>query len=481
MQQLQRALRLTFFFVFFFSLSAACFARQTIVTGGARTGYDFRDRTYDRNQVNSSDDGNVQKIFIGPTITVVSKGIYDTLNFSYSPQLSHDFDDDTNEVEHNLQLSNERFLTQKWSLTLSDTFLLSDDPGLTSNYSGATGSTGTNGQTQSNGQGALSRDLSGRQYWTNAASVQTSYALAENSKIGGGYTYTVLRNEEGDVQTNDDYDEYDRHTFFTNFSYGFNQNWRSNLGLNYTRGLYDSAGQTSGQGTSANTPDLDQYGVDVGLDYVDSAKDFFPLKYSASETQYDGDTRRDTQVHEWSAGWDHAFDPQTHLALGGGPSYVKTQGLDGTCGYNAYLTFTKQYQHSSYSLQFDKRYETDNFSGTDESGVRDTYNARANAAYQLTQALGLDVYGRYSWQSQIDPQGDYLSASSGSFSGSTGDVTYDKNVYEVGAGLRYTFAQWYSAGIKYAYYVSDGELDSDQYTDHLVLFTLSATKEFWRW
>jgi hypothetical protein len=47
--------------------------------------------------------------------------------------------------------------------------------------------------------------------------------------------------------------------------------------------------------------------------------------------------------------------------------------------------------------------------------------------------------------------------------------------------LKYDFARWYTAGVKYVYYVSDGQLDSDQYTDHRVLFTLSASKELWRW
>jgi hypothetical protein len=161
---------------------------------------------------------------------------------------------------------------------------------------------------------------------------------------------------------------------------------------------------------------------------------------------------------------------------------VKTQGLDGTWGYNAYLTFMKQYEHLAYSLQLDKRYETQNFSGTDESGLTDAYNASANLAYQYTEALGLNLFGRYTRESQIDPQGDYRDAVTGVLvESTTGDITYDKDIYQAGLGLNYAFARWYTAGVKYVYYVSDGQLDSDQYTDHRVLFTLSASKELWRW
>lgn len=459
-------------------------ARETTVTGSAGTGYDFRERTYDRQAADKENEGDVQKISIGPDITVVSKGVYDTLNLRYSPKLNYDFVDDENEVDHQLSVGNERLLTSRWSLTLSDDFLYSDDPEASSSFFSDGSASGSTGQDQGPSRDALSRDLSGRQYWTNTAGVRTSYALLETTRIGGGYSYAVLRNEEGGASGSDSYDEYDKHSFFANLTHGFNQHWRSSVGANYTRGLYDEPPPTAAnQPAAAANPDLDEYGASLGVDYVRSVRDFFPAKYVVSETQYDGESRRDSQSHEWSVGWDHAFDARTHLSLGGGPSYAKIQGLEGTWGYNAYLTFMKQYEHISYSLQVDKRYETQNFSGTrDATGLTDTYNVRANMTVQATQALGFDLFGRYSRQSEMDPQGEYLDALGGMQSGpTTGDLTYDKDIYEAGLGMRYSFGRWYTAGIKYAYYVSDGQMDSDQYTDHRVLFTLSATKELWRW
>lgn len=461
------------------TFSGTARARQTIVSGSVATGYDLRDRTYDQGQTESSDDDQ-QKIFISPTITISSQGVSDLLSFHYSPRLNYDFVDDENSVDHNLGLSAQRMLTSRWSMTVSDQYTYSDDPESFSTMTEGGQPSDSGEPSDTTSRDTLSRDQAGRQYWTNAASMHTSYALFEKTRLGGGYTYSVLRNDEGGDGSS--YDEYDKHAFSANLSHGFNASWRSSLGLNYTRGLYDEPPADEPNSKSASNPDLDEYGLSAGIDYVRSVQDYFPLQYSLSETNYDGDTRRDSQSQQWSIGWNHAFDPQTSFAIGGGPSYAKTEGLDGEWGYNAYLHFTKQFQHVICSLQLDKRYETNNFSGTDESGLTDTYSARANLSYQYSKDLGLDLFGRYSRESQLDPQGEYRDALTGlATETQTGDTTYDTDTYEAGIGLRYAFGRWYSAGLRYSYYVSDGQLDDDQYDEHRIILSVSASKELWRW
>lgn len=453
-------------------LAGSAVARQTTVTGTATTSYDFRERSYDQeNSVANRDEGDVQKVGVGPGVTVLSKGINDVFSLHYAPLLNYDFVTDSSGVDHQLNLSGERSLSRYWSFTLTDDFVQSDDPSSAS----TTTTSGTGGQPPISPGNELSRDLSGQKFWTNTAALRTTYALAENSRIGGGYSYSVLRNDSGENGF-DDSEDYDKHTFFSDFSHGFNRNWRSSLGLNYTRGLYDQANGTTGTRASDGSPDLNEYGTNIGVDYIDSVKDFFPFKYSFNTTQYDGDTRPGSEAHQWSAGWDHAFDAQSRLSMGGGPSFAKTEGLEGSWGYNAYLTFSKKYEYASYALQFNKQFETRNFTGSaNDSGLTDTYNATASFNYQYTQSLALDLFGRYSWLSTLDPQGTNPAT------GTTGDNSSDRNIYEAGAGFSYSFAQWYRAGVKYVYYVSDGDQDIDQYTDHQIIFTLSATKEFWRW
>jgi hypothetical protein len=447
------------------------FARQTTITGTAGTVADFRERSYKQGDSAAyPDEGDTQKIGIRPEVLIVSKDVRDTISMLYSPTFNYDFVAEDNEVDHQFNLQGERWLSQHWSISVTDSYISSDDVGTAS----TSASDGGGGQPNPDGTpDELSRDLNGRKYWTNTATARTNFALAKDSRIGGGYSYSVLRNED-DISGDEDYD---KHSFFGDLSHSFTQNWRSNLGLNYTRGLYDT--EQNSTDSAPGTPDLNQYGARLGVDYVRNAHDFYPLKYSFSETQYDTDTRSDSQSHQWSAGWDHAFDSRTRLALGGGPSFAKTEGLEGTWGYNAYLTFNRAYEHAAYALSFSKLYEMKNFTGsTGDSGLTDTYNAKATFTYRHTQALSFDLFGRYSWESNLDPQGEYRPDATG---GNTGDITYDKDIYEAGIGCAYSFARWYKAGLKYSYYVSDGKLASDQYTDHQVLVTLSTTRELWRW
>lgn len=459
--------------------SHAAYARQTTVNGSIGTGFDMRDRTYNQGRSNT-DTNDQQKLFISPTIAILSSGVHDAFSLQYTPSFNYDLDNHENWIGHSLSLTGQRKLTSRWLVSLSDQYAYTDDPD-------ATTSSSANDQTDngdgtgdsSNTQDTLSKDQSGRKYWTNAATIRSSYALYEKTSLGGGYTYSLLRNDQGSDGSN--YNEYDKHAFFTNLTHGFNANWRSKLGLNYTRGLYDQPESTSAASSSTSS-DLDEYGLTAGVDYVRSLQDYFPFQYNLSQTDYDSSSRRDSQAHEWAVGWNHALDPHTSFAIGGGPSYAVLQGLDGQWGYNAYFTLNKRYQHATCSLQLDKRYDTNNFSGTNDSGLTDTYNARANVRYQYTKDLGFDLFGRYSKQSQIDPQGEYRDAITGVVTETrTGDHTYDKDIYEGGLGLRYAFGRWYTAGLKYSYYVSDGELDSDQYDEHRVMLTLSATKELWRW
>jgi len=458
------------------------FARQTTVTGTVGTVVDYRERSYEHGDSGAySDDGDRQKIGIRPEVLIVSRDVRDSLSLHYSPTLSYDAVLEENEVDHQLDFQGERWLSHKWSVSVAETYIRSDDPGTPTRgraYYDTVGEPDGGQATPDDTPTELSRDQNGRKYWTNTARVRTNYAVDKDSRIGGGYTYSVLRND-GDGTA---YEDYDRHSFFSDLAHGFTPNWRSNLGLNYTRGLYDRA-QRLGS-ASDDSPDLDQYGLLFGIDYVHTLHDFYPFKYSLNETQYDGDTRPDNQIHAWSLGWDHAFDSRTRMALGGGPSYAKIQGLEGSWGYNAYATLNRAYEHAALLLSLNKAYETKNFTGSSgDNGLTDTYSARAAFSYRYTQDLSFNLFGSYSRESTLDPQGIYRTSALGdaTATGKTGDASYDRDIYETGIGCSYSFARWYKAGLKYSYYVSDGKLDSDQYTDHQVLFTLSASHELWRW
>ena len=487
-------------------------ARETIVNGTIGTGIDYWERTYDNDtEETDSDDGDKREIGIWPEIAITSLGIKDSLSFRYAPVFKYDDVTSSTDIDHYLTLSGERLVTRNWSFSLADNFVLSDDPYF-SNENFAEGSqTGTEDaeaeeatttvtqeqQTTSLTGNKLSKDAGRQRYWTNALSASTNYTFSETGSLGGGYTYSVLRNDSD----GEDYDEYDKHAFFANIAYGFSQSWQTSLGVNYSRGLYEEDDDASLIESSISSTvedetieqldnlsdDLDEYGASLQVDYIQSTRDSIPFSYDFSGTKYDEELRQDSYAHNLSVGWDHAFDSRTRLAVGAGPSYADAEGVKGEWDYNFYLNFTRDYEHAAFALLLDKQYDTQNFTGSNDSGLKDTYNARATFNYQYTQNLSLDVYGLYSWESNYTPRGEYLVAAveedglPQTEDASISDLTYEKNIYEAGAGLSYSFMRYFNTSLRYTYYVSDGELDSDQYSDHRLMFKLTASSDLWKW
>lgn len=447
-------------------------ARETVVNGKIGTGLDYTERDYDNDSAaDSNDEGDKQQFGIYPAVTITSKSPRDTLSFNYAPVLKYDDISSETEVDHFLSLAGERFINQKWSVSLSDNFRFTDD------FDPSTTGLATEASAVEDDQDSpeidtdeLTRDEGRNRYWTNSFSASTNYAYAEDSNVTGGYTYAVLRNDSD----NNSLDEYDKHALFARIGHAFSQSWRSLFGVDYTRGQFD---EETGSGTSS---DLDQYGTDLGVTYKHSPQTSFPFSYRLSITDYDSSTRRDNYTHDFLIGWEHAFDSRTTIGVGGGPTYVDADGLDGEWDYNVYLNFSRSYEHGAFALQLEKTYDTQNFSGSDNSGLKDTFGATVTYSHQHTKNLYFDLMGRYRYESNVDPQGDLLMGA-GSEEDELSDITYDKDIYEAGVGLRYTFLRHYTAGLRYAYYVSDGERNNDQYSDHRVMLTVSANADLWRW
>jgi len=487
---------------FFYPGNAA--ARQTIVLGSLGLGYDFWERTYDNEDdedlIIDRYEGDRREWAAWPEIELQSLGIHDSLSLRYAPVLRYDDLYDTTDVDHYLSLVGERFLTRVWSVELTNDFVLSDDP---SRYGTPFYSSGLEGEEAAPEEEApqpqpteieqppdeITQNLGRRRFWTNNLILETTYTYAEDSDAGLGYAYRVLRNDTDDDELGAGYDEYDRHEFFGLWSNRFNPSWRTQLDLNYIKGLYEDTEDTVPPEIDAPdiplnlSQDLQEYRADLRLDYDKSVNDIFPLLYGFSGTQYE-DLRQDIWVHQLTAGWDHAFDSQTHLIIGAGPSYVNAEELDGTWGYNAYLNFTRTYQHGDISALVNKRYETRNFTGSGDTGLTDLTDVRIDATYQFTLDFSSSIFGQYRYEDIVDPQGIYYLSALGDSDPleeqNVGDVTYSRDSYSAGASLDYTFLRWFVATVRYEYFQQNGDLIEDSYTDHRVTFLITASKELWR-
>lgn len=479
-------------------------ARQTIVIGSLGFGYDFAEREYDDENAEifraNPDEGDRREWGARPELELRSLGIHDTLSLRYAPVLIYDDLADTTDVDHYLNLAGERLLSKDWTISLANDFVLSSDPARFGQTFATPGQTGTEAPAEGPAQPAqaepppdeITRNLSGNRYWTNNLVLGTTYTYAQDSDVGLGYGFRALRNESDDEGFVAPYDEYDRHEFSGLWGYRFNPTWRSALNLSYVKGLYDDVEitvppeLTDPEGLPQVfmvSQDLEEYRAEAGLDYARSVTDIFPLLYRFGGTKYE-DLRQDIWAHELSAGWNHGFDARTRLMIGAGPSYVEAEDLDGEWGYNAYLNFTRAYQHAELSAQLNRGYDARNFTGSTDSGMTVLAEARVDLTYRFTPTLSTTLFGLYRNEEILNPQGEYLLSALGGIDSLTvddiGDVTYTRDSYSLGASVSYGFWRWFIASVRYAYYVQEGDLTQDSYNEHRIALLVSASKELWR-
>jgi len=479
-------------------------ARQTVVIGSLGMGYDFWDRSYDaegdERLTVDEDEGDRRDWRVWPEIELQSLGIHDSLSLRYAPVLTYDDLLSTTDVDHYLTLAGERSMTRQWTVSLADSFVLSSDP---TRYGDPFFSPtriepaeAPEDQVQpaqfEAAPDEISQNIGRRRYWTNDFVAGTTYTYAPDSDVGIGYGFRVLRNESGDDEITGEYDEYDRHEFSGLWSYRFTPAWRTAWDLSYIKGLYDDVEVDvppeliDPEAVPENffvSQDLEEYRADVGLDYTRSASDSFPFLYRLRGTEYE-DFRQDIWAHQVSVGWDHAFDSRTRMMIGGGPSYIETEDLDEEWGYNAYLGFSRAYQHGDIRALVNKRYEPRNFTGDADTGMTDMLEARIDLTYRFTPYLASTLFALYRDEEILDPQGEFLLAALDgavpSLQESIGDFSYTRDSYSLGARVSYTFWRWFVATVGYTYYDQDGDLITDAYNDHRIMFMISASKELWR-
>lgn len=503
-------------FTSLYNIIAPCnsLARTTSVTGGVGVGYDFWERTYENVGETDSSGETIQDDNTGdrrqwgawPQIVLETSGIHDTLTLRYAPVFVYNEMDTSTELDHYLALSGRYALKQHWNIWLTNNFILSDDPARYSTpFETSSTTSSTSGSEEEQAEEVtepittqdITRNLGRRRFWSNHLSMGTDYTYAENSTATIGYSNRMLRNVDSD-EIDIGYSESDRHDFMAGLSYQFSRPWRIDTEFHYIQGLFDEP-QSTPDGLAPQpvddaigeepirlneSEDLDEYNARLRLDYTKSVRDTFPLVYTFIGTEYEEDTRQDTWAHELTLGWDHAIDQHTLIIIGGGPSYVNSEDLEGEWDYNFYLRFTKAYQHANLTILIDKRYDTRNFTGSSsDNGLADTTSARADFTYQFTENLSSNIFAAYTHTVTVDPQGEYLVTNADLEEvvneESVGDITSTRQDYSAGASLDYTFLRWYTATIRYAYYKQDGDLPRDEYNDHRLTFLLSMNHDLW--
>lgn len=449
--------------LFSFLTAAPCTAaRDLTITGGISSGYEWLDREYDIDDpsaANDNKDDDYSRFRIAPLIEIKSLSARDEILLHYSPSYRYDIDTSEDDVDHDFSAEYNRFITQRWRMLLSDRYRLTDQ---------ADDITATDPV----GNVQISDDEGRRQYWTNDLSLSSEYTYWEDSVFTLGYTYTIYENT--DSGPGNDGQNYDRHSFLASVGHRFNSIWKLSGSGNYIRGLYDES-DTAITGIGAGgDDDLTEYGASTMLEWSKIMHHVYSLGYSYSATEYDDSTRDGSTIHNGTLGWQWAVAEDLSINLSGGPSYAKTDGQSGQWGYNANASVQKEIERGSFGLALTHGFDQQNFDGTDENGLQEYSQVRADFNYQLLENVSLGLFSSYRYEDldTITP----VPATGGL----TTETTNEERI-SAGTNLSYQFMRWYSLALSYSYTQMDSDQINDSYDEHRVALTLSYKKDLFHW
>ncbi len=474
--------------------ASPAWSRTIIIIGGLTIGGDINERRYhdedqdktEKKSTNASirnrEEGDAQRIFISPRITIQSVGVRDDLKLSYAPTAKYDAITDASNIDHLVLLQGKRLLTRDWSLSLSERFVSADNLSRTT----------SNGQESQPAAEAtsiaatelprdqLTTDIIHQRYYTNDASLHSDYTFTRDSTVGGGYGLNILRNDTADGT----YSEFNRHELTTGLGWRASQSWKLAWDGWYVIGDFlprEQSAETEGAVVSGPTEeDLREYRSKARLTYFLNGHTSFPLSYDFKHTDYLGE-RSDTGIHELLLGWEHGGKNDLRLLFGAGPSYIKVADQLSSWDYAGYAGLGKKWPHGHLACRLEKKFDTDNFNGTDNNGLVDIYQGLVQYTHQLSEALEGKLSLVLRDERRLDPQGQYDQTDTTVDSETAAKDEYRKRRYQAGMGLTFRFWQHYALSSDYTFARQEADLADDAYDEHLVQVSLSMEKEWWRW
>ncbi len=472
--------------IFLFVIPSLSQARVNSFTAGMDAGVDIDHYNWKNTGQNSSSSTNqsrrdYHRLVATPSFDFTSKDVKDNIELKYSLGLNYDWKQKKKNVDHNLDVSAQRSLTQNWKINISELYIKTDDANLTANTNSSTtdSSTSSTGAPTSNygqdnnvksaGGGSsdqISSELGRHRFWRNISALNSQYTYHEDSLISLGYSYSILRNNASGTQN---YQDYDKHDGSLSTTYRFNPEWKAALGGDYIRGLYPKQDQAT-LGTQSN---LKEYHGNASLEMDKFIHNVFSLAYLYTGTRYDNPARNNNEIQQGTLSWKHEFSPHVNSDLGGGPTYVKTEGQSGKTGYNAHANLNYAIEHGKFDIGLEKTYTVQNFSGTSTGGTIDEWTAKGDFNYQLYEHFSYELFAAYSNQ-------DHSNANVDTSSNTT--TSYKEKISSAGVTLKYGFWHWFTATLGYTFTHRTADSDLiDQYDENRVYLTIGAKNELFRW
>ncbi len=480
-------------------------ARQNVVNGDVAGRFEYQERNYDTNDIVDSqgrtviilDDqrGDRRNYIVQPRVSFFSTGINDTFEFTVAPALNYDDLYSTTDIDWDFRLRGEKNLSKNWNLTVTNQFYQGDDPVRDNELQTAVISPDTGeivedqsqvGVPSESGNTTLTDRVVRHRYNQNNLDLSTGYTYAEDSVIGGGYRYGILRNKENEVEVGG-YTDYDRHDGVLNLSYRFTQQWQAEVEGQYIQGLFDDTAVIVIEGDDSevlplDSDDLEEYNFQGRVNYNYNLHMNYFTQYRYLSTDYDSDLREDYNLNEILVGLNYDVSQHVQLTVSAGPVIGSFENTSTDTNYSAYGALSWAFMHGALNFIAEKGYDQSNFNGR-QSGLTGFWHAGASLDYQLTEDLQAVVSTSY-WNNDrlqytassviiVDPESPEF-----------GRTIYTEKSYDAGAALTYTFARWYQLSGGYRYYNRESDLTADvggNYDEQRVFVQLSYAHELFRW
>ncbi len=474
----------------------ASFARTNILTAGLSTSYDYDHPQYETATPDpqagtvvaaDSRDEDTSSLALTPLLRWNSNSQDDQFELSAAPSIRYDMIESESDWDAALALSYTRSLTRAWRLSAANAFVRSDsyDPeGESTVYVPETESQNTSPE--------LAANRGRSRYWRNTTNVASEYQYEQDSLVRLAFDYEVLRNDESELRS---YEDYDRSAVTVTHNHRYTPFWTTGVEASLVRGEYDETvvsaapaspdetvpAETTGTGLveELGTSDLWEYHLLAGVENTSFQRNRLGLAYTYVGTVYDEELEYDQDIHELQATWRHEYSQHLTTTLGGGPSYLKTEGQDATWGGNGIAAIDYRLEHGALGLAVEKGYEVDNFSGTDERGVVNFWNTRLYGNYQVVVDVTLTGLLEYRYEDREDPT---VAPPTATVDGTDTTLSeYTNKQFTAGGGLTYAFMRYFSAALHYTFIRYESERIGEDYDDHRLLLTLSWEQEWLRW
>jgi len=258
-------------------------------------------------------------------------------SLSYSPGFTlyhRETEEDT--VRHNANALFSAQLTRQTELTLTESYVRTDEPRTTLD------------EDEVYGEWIDPTLRRGRETWySNTAGVSLNHRFGEEDSFGLGYRHRMLENDDPLLEDSE------RRTTYANLAYWFNAAYGVSTDVSYEQGLFDSGEE--GLFEAAND-DLEEYqGTIKAIHRLDRHFQYF-LRYSHTKTEYDGFTP-DYTIYDPGIGFSWAISADTNLDFDVGYFWQDREGMDEESGPSFSGSLRKTYKKGTLGLSVEGGYE----------------------------------------------------------------------------------------------------------------------------